>query len=143
MLCANEYRLGRAFLGRLPEEGDVIESLTEFCRSNGVRAGWISAVGTVRSAVLGYYEQEERTYLRIPVDEEMEIIACQGNVSLMNGEPFVHLHIVLSGREGETLCGHLFESVVFVGEFHLQEMLGPDLERKPDAASGLSLWDLG
>ena len=58
-------------------------------------------------------------------------------------KPFVHLHIVLSGREGETLCGHLFESVVFVGEFHLQEMLGPDLERRPDAASGLSLWDLG
>lgn len=142
MLPAKEFRPGRAFLGRFPEGCDIGVSLTEFCRREGVLAGWISAVGTVRSAVLGYFEQGNREYLRLPVEEEMEIISCQGNVSLLEGEPFVHLHVALSGRDGETICGHLFESQVFVGEFWLQELLGPALERRPDAPSGLSLWDL-
>lgn len=143
MMRAKKYRLGTAYLGRLPEGGDIAASLTELCREEGVRAGWISAIGTVRRAVLGYFDQETQVYLRIPVEEEMEVVSCQGNVSLKEGQPFVHLHIVLSGRRGETLSGHLFESEIFVGEFYVQEMEGPDLERVADPTSGLSLWHMG
>jgi predicted DNA-binding protein with PD1-like motif len=142
MIRAQEFCLGRSFLGRLPTGGDVVESLTTFCREHGVGAGWISAIGTVRWAVLGYFDQEQQSYLRISVEDEMEIVSCQGNVSLKDGQSFVHLHAVLSGREGETLAGHLFESEIFVGEFYLQELEGPALERKLDSQSGLSLWDI-
>ncbi len=142
MVQALEFESGRAFVGRLPEEGDIVASLTEFCRQEGVDAGWISAIGTVRQAVLGYFDHEEGQYLRIPVERFMEIVSCQGNVSLKDGVPFVHLHIVLSGLDGQTVAGHLFESTVFVGEFYLQEVDGPALERRPDARSGLALWDL-
>ena len=142
MIRAKSFRLGRAFLGRLPEGGDIVQSLTVFCQEEEIRAGWISAIGTVRWASLGYFEQETQSYKRIPVEEEMEIISCQGNVSLKGDEPFVHLHISLSGPEGEMISGHLFESEIFVGEFYLQEMEGPDLVRKPDSQSGLSLWEI-
>lgn len=142
MLRSAEFRLGRTFLGRLPEEGDIVRELTRFCAEKGVTAGWISAIGTVRQAVLGYFMPEERQYRRIPVSGLMEIVSCQGNVSLKDQAPFVHLHIVLAGPDGATVAGHLFESVAFVGEFCLQEVQGPPLERLPDAASGLALWDL-
>lgn len=138
----SEFRLGRAFLGRLPEQADIVQALGEFCLRRGIRAGWISAIGTVQRAVLGYYDHERGQYRRIPVEGLMEVVSCQGNVSLKDGRPFVHLHIVLSGPDGETVAGHLFESTVFVGEFWLQEAIGPDLERRPDARSGLALWDL-
>ena len=137
-----EFRLGRSFLGRLPEEGDIVQALTAFCRQRDIRAGWIAAIGTVRNAVLGYYDHIGRQYRRIPVQDFREIASCQGNVSLRDGRPFVHLHAVLSGPDGETVAGHLFESTVFVGEFWLQEAIGPDLERRPDDRSGLALWDL-
>lgn len=143
MVRAKEFRLGRTFLGRLPEEGELGQALAEFCREHGVQAGWISAIGTVRRAVLGYFDQQARTYLRLEVEKPMEIVSCQGNVSLKDGQPFVHLHIVLSGSDGQTLAGHLFEGTVFVGEFWVQEMIGPALERRPDEGSGLALWDLG
>jgi len=143
MLQAKEYRLGRAFLGRLPGEGEIVAALTGFCRQEGMQAGWISAIGTFRQAVLGYFDQQRKEYQRIPVNEETEIVSCQGNVSLREGQPFVHLHAVLSGTDGVSWSGHLFEGTVFVGEFWLQEMVGPPLERKPDSHSGLALWDLG
>jgi len=137
-----EFHLARAFLGRLPEEGDIVAELAEFCRARGVRAGWISAIGTVRRAVLGYYDHGRGEYRRIPVDGFREIVSCQGNVSFKDGDVFVHLHVVLSGPDGHTVAGHLFESTVFVGEFWLQEAEGPALERRPDPATGLALWDL-
>jgi predicted DNA-binding protein with PD1-like motif len=142
MVRAAEFRLGRVFVGRLPEGRDIIEALTGFCQEKGVQAGWISAIGTVRQAEVGYLDHERKDYLHIEVGQFMEIVSCQGNVSLKDGQPFVHLHVVLSGPEGQTMAGHLFDSTLFVGEFCLQEVLGPALERKPDVLSGLSLWDL-
>lgn len=142
MVQAAQFQLGRAFCGRLPAEGDIVGALTEFCRQQGIRAGWISAIGTVRRAEVGYFDHERGAYRHIEVEQFMEVVSCQGNVSLKDDEPFVHLHVVLSGPEGQALAGHLFAGTVYVGEFYLQEVVGPPLVRRPDAASGLSLWDL-
>jgi predicted DNA-binding protein with PD1-like motif len=142
MIQSAQFQLGRVFLGRLPVEGDIIGALTEFCQQQGIRAGWISLIGTVHEAEVGYFDHKRGEYLHIEVTRFMEIVSCQGNVSLKDGKPFVHLHVVLSDAEGQTMAGHLFDSTVFVGEFCLQEVVGPELVRKPDAASGLSLWDL-
>jgi len=140
MVQAMEFRLGRSFLGRLPEGKDPLVALADFCREKEVSAGWLSAIGTLRRAVLGYFDEKSRQYLRIPVEGFREIASCQGNVSLRDGQPFVHLHIVLSDAEGRTVAGHLLEGEVFVGEFYLQEVLGPALVRRPDPQSGLALW---
>ena len=142
MVQAAQFQMGRVFLGLLPAEGDIIGALTEFCREHGVQAGWITAIGTVRQAEIGYLDHGRGEYLHIEVGQFMEIVSCQGNVSLKDGAPFVHLHIILSGPDGQTIAGHLFDSTVYVGEFCLQEVLGPELVRRPDEASGLTLWDL-
>lgn len=36
----------------------------------------------------------------------------QGNVSLKDGEPFVHVHVVLSRKDMTTLGGHLIKGRV-------------------------------
>jgi len=65
-----------------------------------------------------------------------------GNVSLKDGEPFVHAHAVLSDEKGNTRAGHLLEGIVFAAEVHLSQLEGPKLERKYDEVTGLSLWDI-
>ncbi len=140
MAQAVEFRLGRFFLGRLLEGQDPLAALADFCREKGVRAGWLSAIGTLRRAVLGYFDETRREYLHIPVEGFREIASCQGNVSLRDGQPLVHLHIVLSAEDGSTVAGHLLEGETFVGEFYLQEVLGPALVRRFDPQSGLALW---
>ena len=142
MIQSAQFQPGRVFLGRLPAEGDIIAALGEFCQQQGIRTGWLSAIGTVRQAEVGYFDHQRGEYLHIEVAEFMEIVSCQGNVSLKDGQPSVHLHVVLSDAAGHTVAGHLFDSTVFVGEFYLQEVEGPDLVRQPDPASGLSLWNL-
>ena len=72
----------------------------------------------------------------------MHGVTCTGNISLMDGKPFVHAHIVLGDPEGRLVGGHLFsETVIYAGEISLQELAGKPLERAHDQTTGLSLWD--
>ena len=51
-----------------------------------------------------------------------ELVSFEGNVTLKDGAPFLHAHVVLSNHEMNTLGGHLFESTVAaVGEFYLRK----------------------
>jgi uncharacterized protein len=65
-----------------------------------------------------------------------------GNISLKDGEPFVHAHAVLSDDEGKVRGGHLLGGTIFAAEVHVTELLGETLARRLDNVTGLSLWDL-
>lgn len=130
-------------MGRLPHGEDLVGSIEDFCRIQGIQTGTFSLIGAVSSAVFGAYDQEEKTYIKIQKDEPLEIVACSGNISLKDGTPFVHGHILLGDEQGNTFGGHLFsESILFAGEIEIQESGGPLLERTYDETTGLMLWDL-
>jgi hypothetical protein len=71
-----------------------------------------------------------------------EVASCIGNISIKEGEPFVHAHAVLADQNGNTKAGHLIEGKVFAAEIHLTELIGEELVRKDDAVTGLSLWKI-
>jgi hypothetical protein len=53
----------------------------------------------------------------------MEVLALGGNISLKDGQPFVHAHVILADGDGGAYGGHLAEnSVVFALEFVIQEL---------------------
>lgn len=99
-------------------------------------------IGAFKSTKIGSYDQEKHKYLEIVIDTPREIASCIGNISLKDGKPFVHAHVVLSDENGNTRAGHLFEGLVFAAEIHLQEFDGFKLERKHDEVTGLSLWHM-
>jgi hypothetical protein len=99
-------------------------------------------IGAVKSAKLGFYDQEKHEYNEIIVDSPHEIATCIGNVSLKNGKPFVHAHAVLADKSGKTKAGHLIEATVFAAEIYLCELKGKKLAREHDEETGLSLWKI-
>ena len=71
----------------------------------------------------------------------MEIVSMYGNISLKNGKPFVHAHVVLSDKKGNARGGHLLPgSSVFACELTIEEFEGPELIRGFDERTGLTLW---
>lgn len=136
------YAIGGAVVGRLPRGADLLEALAEVARRHGVRTGWYQFFGAVERARLAFYDQARREYLPVEWDRPLEIAAGVGNVSLLDGEPFVHAHVTLSDREGRALGGHVLPgTVVFAAEYVLWELAGaPPLERHPDPDTGLRLW---
>ncbi len=126
---------------RLKYDADLVQSITELARSKGIEAGSFMAIGALKSARLGYYDQKNRKYREIKIDSPHEMASCVGNISLKDGEPFAHIHVVLADEAGNARAGHLFEGIVFAAELHLRQLRGAKLERKHDEVTGLSLWN--
>ena len=131
------------FMGKLRFGGDLLEELTDVCRKNSVQLGRVQALGAVRKARIGFYDQETRTYQFATLDRPMEIVNLTGNVSLKDGEPFVHAHVTLADETGDACGGHLAPgTIVFACEFVLEAFDGPVFARATDKETGLPLWSL-
>jgi predicted DNA-binding protein with PD1-like motif len=136
-----ETEAGGVLVGRLERGDDVLTTLTGLCRQRGITAGSLWAIGAVERGGVGYYDQAEGRYLENRFDSGMEIAALQGNVSLKDGEVFLHCHVVLADREGRCFGGHLLEgNIAFACEFTIVGLRGAALERTEDPATGLTLW---
>lgn len=139
-----EFESLRTWVGRIEGGADLWQWMESFGRTNEIRAGWISAVGAVRRAALAWYDQEGRTYLERRIDAPMEVVSCSGNFSLKDGIPFPHLHVVLAGRDLGCVGGHLLPGTeVFLVEYLVRELAGPELARSRDDDLGLPVWPPG
>ena len=141
-LSCFEFQQGRIFVGRLPHGGDLINSIEEFCKKALIQMATFSVIGAVSSATIGAYDQKQQVYVTFKEEAPLEIVSCIGNVSLKDGKPFIHAHILLADEQGKTIGGHLFsETIIYAGEINLQELTGKPMERTYDNNTGLMLWE--
>ncbi|MCL5735327.1 MAG: DNA-binding protein [Actinobacteria bacterium] len=120
---------------------DLLNELQGFVREKGINLAWISGLGAVARATLRYYDQTNKSWKDIQLEQQLEVISMLGNVSLLNGEPIVHLHVVLSDEEGRCYGGHLAaNTLVFNMEILMTTLSGPPVIRKLDGDTGLTLW---
>ena len=137
-----EVNKGRIFIGRLNHRSDLLLSLTEICKKENIQLGIFTLIGAVTRAHLGYYDQDSKKYTEcVELIKKLEIISCTGNISLKDGEIFVHAHITLADHQGQCYGGHLLRgATIFAAEYHIIELTGAVLERENDPETGLSLW---
>jgi predicted DNA-binding protein with PD1-like motif len=136
-----EVEGGREFLARLEHGADWRAQVEEFAAAEGVEAAFFAGLGAVGDAEILYYDQDDQQYYPERFDEPLEMAACVGNVSELDGEPFAHTHAVMSRADGSTVAGHLDSATVFAGELYVREF-DAALEREFDEATGLDLWPL-
>lgn len=137
-----EFSLERNLLVQADHDSDLIQFITELAEKGHFEAATFTAIGALKCAELGFFDQEEHEYQKIEVDSPHEIASCIGNISIKDGKPFVHAHAVLSDKYGNTKSGHLIKAIVFAAEIHLYKLRGARLERKYNEATNLSLWDM-
>lgn len=130
-----------AAMARLTRESDLLEELTRMVTMLDIRAGTMQVIGAVSKLVLGYYHQDRREYETLDLPGHWEIASGLGNISIRDGVPFVHVHIVASGADGRAVGGHLVAgSIVFAAEAYVRALDGDPPVRIPDESTGLALW---
>lgn len=143
MATMKQAKCGRVLIGKLEHGADLLDEITGICRDAGIRLGRVQAIGAVRKARLACYDQQNKTYEFFDLDEPLEILSLAGNISIRDGQPMVHAHVVLSNGAGETFGGHLAAgTVVFAGECIVEELSGQEYVRRHDETTGLPLWDI-
>jgi len=137
-----EGRSSRRLAYRLVYGCDLLEALQGIVQEADVRFGSINFLGAVQKARVGYYLQDEKRFINLDFDEPMEILSGLGNVSLKDGQPFVHAHVTFLQKTGTIKGGHLLPgTIVFAGEVFIEELeLPAPPERLDDQVTGLSLW---
>ena len=143
MAIYNEIKHTKTFMGKLKFGGDLLEELTSICDQNEISLGRVEALGAVKKARVGFYDQQARKYDFIEIDKQLEITKLIGNISVRDGKPMVHAHITLSDSQGIAFGGHLAPgTIVFACEFIMNSYDGPDHIRDYDEQTGLPLWKM-
>jgi predicted DNA-binding protein with PD1-like motif len=153
-MISGESRPTRCVMGRLEAGEDVVAALRELARFERIDAGFVRAQGAVEAATLARYDADARGYVPAgAVPGAAELVSLQGNVSLEAGVPEVRLWAVLAvppveraeaaradGRPMAVHAGMLVGARAAYVEFAIDVYDEGDLERRPDAATGLALW---
>jgi len=134
--------IGRNFIFRAKHDSEIITFLKNEAMKYGITTATFTLIGALKWAKLGFYDQDKHEYLENLISTPQEIATCAGNISMKEGEPFIHAHAVLADRNGNTRGGHLVEGKVFAADVHLIELVGEKIVREYDAVTELSLWDI-
>jgi len=122
------------------ETGDeAMDGLLKFARDQSITAAHFTAIGAFSQAVLGYFDWQAKQYTRIPVDEQVEVVALLGDVALEEEKPKVHAHAVLAKAGGVAMGGHLLEGQVRPTLEVILSQVPKHLERQFDKTSGIAL----
>ena len=135
------YTYKRTLLGTLPHGEDLYNGLSIIAQEENITIGRITGLGATTFGRIAYYNQATHIYETLEFAQPMEILSCFGNITLRENKPFVHVHLVMSDREGKTFSGHLLPgTTLFACELFIDEFEGPVPERNFDDQTGLFLW---
>jgi predicted DNA-binding protein with PD1-like motif len=131
----------KAAFVRLARGSDLLQGLTEAAQKLGLEAATVQAIGAVDGLTVAFFEPEEKEYAPIRFEEHYEITSSLGNVSLKDGQPFVHVHVTASDRQGRVMGGHLLEgTTVFMIEAYFRALGGEPPVREREEDLGLAVW---
>jgi hypothetical protein len=104
--------VGKHWVIRIDKGEEIVAILERFCREQDIRFGTISGIGATDHAVVGLFRTRTKEYVRKELVGDHEITSLTGNISRMNDEVYLHLHINLSDANYQTYGGHLNSAVV-------------------------------
>lgn len=113
-------------------------ALADYCRENRIGAAVVlGGIGMLSGTTIGRYDGSQ--YEKTVLEDSLEVLSLQGNISMKEGEPFAHLHVSIADHDFTARGGHLFHGTVsMVIELAMIE-LSQGMFRKP---MGGAFWRL-
>ncbi len=131
------------YIVRLFQGEDLIASLTNFCAEHRIESGRLEGIGAVSSATIGYYDLDEKEYHFTTYDDVIyELVSMTGNVALVDGKAFLHVHASIAGQDLKVLGGHVQEMTVGVTVEVFLAVCDGSVVRELDEGIGLKLMQL-
>ena len=105
-------KCGMRWVVRIDKGEEVVATLRRFCAEKGIRLGSVSGIGAADRVTLGYFETATKQYHTFERCGDHEITALSGNVTTLNGEAYLHLHVTLSDQNCRAFGGHLSSALI-------------------------------
>ncbi len=122
---------------------EAFAMLTRFADATGISGASLTAIGAFENAVVGWFDFATRSYKKIRVDEQCEVLSAIGDVATGDdGKASLHVHVVLGLSDGTTRGGHLLEGKVRPTLEAVIEETPAGLRRRKRPDLGIALIDL-
>ncbi len=135
-------KIKKIIMDKILKDEFLLEKLNEIVKKENITLGFITGIGALQNLNFSYYLQNKKNYITKSINKNVEVLNLTGNISIKDGEPFVHCHITVADENGNTYGGHLAEkSKVFAFEYTIFVFEGEEKIRKFDEITGLTLWE--
>jgi len=131
---------GRTLMGSLPENRDLVDTISALCRQQEIGLATFSVHGNVVQTTIGVFDPSQQVYITAVESFPGEIVHCTGWITGSPEAPEVSARIAIADDAGNVIGGKLFtETLVLGAEIFLQEWLGPSIDRRTDPNTGLTV----
>ncbi|MCK4241503.1 MAG: DNA-binding protein [Candidatus Atribacteria bacterium] len=132
-------KIGSKWIVRIDKGEEIVETLKKFCKDNKIKLGTISGIGATDRVTIGLFNTKNKQYHSQELIGDYEITNLSGNISTMNDEIYLHLHISLADSKYNAYGGHLNSAIISgTGEIVIEEIEG-EIERGLNEEVGLNL----
>ena len=132
-------KIGTSFMVRLERGEKVIETLLAFCEGEKIKGGYFNGLGAAGEVELAHFSLVTKKYTILNLSGQYEITGLHGNISTMEGKPYIHSHITVGDGQFHSLSGHLKEAVVSATCEIIVVRLEAEIGRAKDGETGLNL----
>ncbi|HEY4214775.1 MAG TPA: DUF296 domain-containing protein [Steroidobacteraceae bacterium] len=92
---------------------EILSGLYDLVAKHRITAGHITGIGGLApGALLGWGTPDGHGFKKIEIADKTEIVSLLGDISVRNGQPYVHVHMIVASADGSTKGGHLLEARV-------------------------------
>lgn len=116
------------------------ECVEEFARGAGIGGARIAAVGALEDPELACYDLPAKKYYNKTFEGIWELLSADGNITLKDGQAFMHMHVAISGHDYAVYGGHLVDGRVGVVCEMFVDPLAAPLARSMSEDVGLPVW---
>ena len=88
-------QIGNKYIISINTSEEIVNALNLFCEERKIKSGSITGLGAINEVTLRFFNPETKTFVDKTFREQMEISNLTGNISTMNGKPYLHVHITV------------------------------------------------
>lgn len=124
---------------RIDKGEEIVQSLSLLCKNLSIKAATIQGIGATNNAKIGSYNTKTKQYHSTEFVGEYEITSLTGNITTMNNEPYLHLHITIGDENHHVFGGHLNSAVISATFEAVIDLISEPIQREFDSTIGLNV----
>ena len=133
--------IGNKYIVSINNDPEIETALYYFCKEKGILSGSINGIGAIGELTLRFFNPKTKAYDDKTFREQMEISNLTGNISSMNEQVYLHLHITVGRSDYSALAGHLLSAIQNgAGEFVVEDY-SERISRTYNPDLGLNIYD--
>jgi predicted DNA-binding protein with PD1-like motif len=108
----NYKQINNKVIVRIDKGEELVDCLKTICKKLDIKLGLIVGIGSTDKVTISLLNTKTKKYQSKEFTGDHEITSLMGNITSMNGEVYLHLHLTICNVEHKAIGGHLTSGVI-------------------------------